>query len=50
MSTRSLYGSITTVQVYVPGFRPFAVTLAGSLGPCGEFPMFALLELTHVMV
>ena|SRR6516162_5100580 len=27
------YGSITTVQVYVPGLRPLAVTLAGSTGP-----------------
>ena len=36
------YGSITIVQVYVPGFRLFAVTPAGSLGPCGELPMLVV--------
>src|SRR5712692_5410395 len=33
------YGSITTLQVYVPGIRPFAVTFAGSTVTTGELPM-----------
>ncbi len=34
-----LYGSITTVQVYVPGFSPLAVIVAGSVFAVGELPM-----------
>ena len=40
---------MTIVQVYVPGFRPLAVTLTGSLKPCGDFPMLALLTSTQVI-
>jgi hypothetical protein len=45
----SRYGSISMVQLYVPGLRPLAVTVTGSAKPCGELPMFALAESTHVI-
>jgi hypothetical protein len=47
------YGSITIVQVYVPGFRPLASTWTGSAKPlagCGELPTLALLESVHVIL
>lgn len=41
------------MQVYVPGLSPLAVTVSGSPTPVagwGELPIFALLELTQLML
>src|SRR6266516_8181492 len=44
-----LYGSMTMVQVYVPGARPLAAASAGSVFPVADSPTMVLLSSRQMM-